>query len=57
MDLKGGRQWRYAISFLSFAKKLNKNSSRKTVFKMWSQILSKMAVLVHLISLKKSGKN
>ena len=32
------------------------NSSEKTVLKLWSQILSKMAVLVHEISLKKSAR-
>ena len=32
------------------------NSSEKNVLKLWSQILSKMAVLVHEISLKKSAR-
>ena len=32
---------------LSFAKKTKTKSSGKTILKMWSQILDKMAVLVH----------
>ena len=47
----------HVLDIFMLCKENKKNSSENTVLKMRSQILDKMAVLVHEVSLKKVRKN
>ena len=46
---------RMFLDIVELCKENKKNSSGKTVLKMWSRILGQMAVLVQEISLKKKN--
>ena len=55
-DLKGGKQWRYAISHASYACFQTNLSLGKTAWEVWSQVCGKIAMLVYKVTFEKSAK-